>query len=1466
MSEWDAVSTVVSDATDDWDSVSTPVAPLPDPTPIQNSVQKNLSADSGESTTPANFTQNLDKGLGMPVSKMMGDGKDANQIQVPKDIRTNVVDSYKNGTASSFSDWMQSALPVAAQKVSNAGKAFYAGVGPDFAQGFYGTLETMSNISGNRMYGGKFFGGLAEQAKKEGERVQESIGEKGFLENQIYAAFRSIGSSLPGLAMSATTGNPAFALTAGGVTAGGIGAHQASEAGVNPVQSAVYGLSQGSIEAATEFLPVTRLLGDLHVGTGFFKTLLHQAITDVPGELAATTLQNLNEWAVINPDKPFSTYLNQLPEDLAKTAIVSLVSSGVQTTAIHAANKAANIDLKTLVAAKTGKPESAVTQNDIDMLASNAASKAGVPSHQEFADHALVMFGKEGEKDGTDLLHEIYKETGVKPDQVYTDMQSDPAIAAEIATGKIPQSYMAAMAQQPESVTSEEPQTPSGMVRLYHSGSVGEGDSGRWVSTSRRYAQDYRPDLPLFYIDIPENDARITPDYDDQGVKQGFTFNFELTPEESTQLKDIPRISNNGNAAPVSQPPPPSSPPPTPPSPRPEIIKEIIKSGGMPVYHDTSISGLESILNSGAINPMVSRNNISVGGNSSPSISVTRDFNNYSRYKDSPYRIIIDDTMVSHKSKPTSFTGDGYREEAEEIYGKPIGIKSVKSIAINMSNRFILQDIESGKLESIVRLARSKGINVSFYDDKSRDFMHKDENDKVRQAVLDSGIMDEESTSVSPPSPTDPVAMQNAILGKVPQATTVAPQGNETPKSIGRFFQSNWDDLIRKLFNNDVKAAAPFDFFENDRAEIAGSEHYSQEIQNIGKEIFGTKTNRATVNKLYADLKHNKLGKFINARSQEVDLRYSKAEARKFAMEIENPEILATYMSPEGNGYTQEMVDAILQTLDKQDLQYIEKQKQFYADYHERLNSVYSRMNGVDLPKVSEYSPIRREKEDISIDDDLLNPATFAPNVDPSAIQQRMKNNYPVAKVADTVAMSNYISQAEKYIAWAEKLRALNQTFNDQEVARRIKEKHGPDLLKQLQTHLETFGKDLSQSYNPAQKLINSVYSKFAVAKLAFKLALIPKQFSSFMTFAAEIPAKDTLAGWADFAMNPAKAIETLMTSPVLKNRYSSGNLSMEMKVIEKNNEEYKTILGKFLKHPSFAEAAMLPAKLGDMSAVMFGGWPVYKYYIKQGLSHEEALKKVERITQDTQQSSRPYQLSLAQKNPYARLSLMFASAPIALVRAEIRAIQDVRAGNITTAQFTRKMMIYHIFIPLLYEFIASGGEDWEDNKADYERAMLLGPFAGVAIIGNLVNALTGMAMGTKDSKYGLQAPGFAGTIYGTLKKLNSDITKAKTDVKYGGIDDLEDILTVLYDFKNTAIDASSFAGVPEYFIKNLPLAVEQARDEEYKAAGMLAAGYPPTDSIAPDKYEKKQKITNRERQKSLKSEARSEGRIIKRD
>jgi hypothetical protein len=74
----------------------------------------------------------------------------------------------------------------------------------------------------------------------------------------------------------------------------------------------------------------------------------------------------------------------------------------------------------------------------------------------------------------------------------------------------------------------EEPPASDNMIRVYHSGSVGEGESGRWVSTDRRYAADYRSDLPFHYVDLPAEDPRVNnPDLPDQSAARGFTFNFE---------------------------------------------------------------------------------------------------------------------------------------------------------------------------------------------------------------------------------------------------------------------------------------------------------------------------------------------------------------------------------------------------------------------------------------------------------------------------------------------------------------------------------------------------------------------------------------------------------------------------------------------------------------------------------------------------------------------------------------------------------------------------------------------------------------------------------------------------------------------------------------------------------------------------------------------------------------------------
>jgi hypothetical protein len=152
---------------------------------------------------------------------------------------------------------------------------------------------------------------------------------------------------------------------------------------------------------------------------------------------------------------------------------------------------------------------------------------------------ATGVYTKEQSKNAAVLQSATYitlaSQMGLTPSQVY-ELMPYRQVAGQ--AGAAP-----AGTTQSASTAATEPPVPEGMVRVYHSGSAGEGQTGRWVSTNRQYASDYRGDLPLFYVDLPANDPRITPDEfnPDQGVKQGFTFNFELAPDEATRLQEVQR-------------------------------------------------------------------------------------------------------------------------------------------------------------------------------------------------------------------------------------------------------------------------------------------------------------------------------------------------------------------------------------------------------------------------------------------------------------------------------------------------------------------------------------------------------------------------------------------------------------------------------------------------------------------------------------------------------------------------------------------------------------------------------------------------------------------------------------------------------------------------------------------------------------------------------------------------------------
>lgn len=164
----------------------------------------------------------------------------------------------------------------------------------------------------------------------------------GNIESGWYSGLASLSRNLAGLPLAFAPGGQAAALTAMTAPVFGQEFGAARDRGLPVANALTYGASQAAIEYATEKMPLSRLIGDVKAGETFLKTIGRQALLEVPNEQAATILQDLNEWAVLNPDKPFSGYLAERPDAAVQTLVATLVGVGGQTSVVKGVDYALN--------------------------------------------------------------------------------------------------------------------------------------------------------------------------------------------------------------------------------------------------------------------------------------------------------------------------------------------------------------------------------------------------------------------------------------------------------------------------------------------------------------------------------------------------------------------------------------------------------------------------------------------------------------------------------------------------------------------------------------------------------------------------------------------------------------------------------------------------------------------------------------------------------------------------------------------------------------------------------------------------------------------------------------------------------------------------------------------------------------------------------------------------------------------
>ncbi len=177
------------------------------------------------------------------------------------------------------------------------------------------------------------FAELQRQSTAQRERIKGDLSKEHPLVQAAYSGFESAGGTLASLPYTLITGGPGAMLGLMAGSSGGRSYGEARQKGVPVEQALTYAGSQALIEYATELIPAKALIRDLGLHTNILKTLGNQIWRENIGEQVATALQDLNEWAILNPEKPFKDYLAERPSAALQTFVATMVGTTVQTAA-----------------------------------------------------------------------------------------------------------------------------------------------------------------------------------------------------------------------------------------------------------------------------------------------------------------------------------------------------------------------------------------------------------------------------------------------------------------------------------------------------------------------------------------------------------------------------------------------------------------------------------------------------------------------------------------------------------------------------------------------------------------------------------------------------------------------------------------------------------------------------------------------------------------------------------------------------------------------------------------------------------------------------------------------------------------------------------------------------------------------------------------------------------------------------
>ena len=495
-------------------------------------------------------------------------------------------------------------------------------------------------------------------------------------------------------------------------------------------------------------------------------------------------------------------------------------------------------------------------------------------------------------------------------------------------------------------------------------------------------------------------------------------------------------------------------------------------------------------------------------------------------------------------------------------------------------------------------------------------------------------------------------------------------------KNIGSF-----SSLTRALFGDSFA-----DKHEMITKEIAMSVNISKAMQKVNEkamELFGAKDNFKLAD-VYKDFRTPLEEAYLSGTGDLLSEQLNKFQIMDIYNSIKNQNTFDNYVKHYGEEQIMNLVD-ILSKDEKVFADYLMETAQSYYDVY---NEYSIKKTGLELAKQDEYWMRNSEFE---TEENALN--TFVPKSTlPSAIKKRANSVKPIPKEAFS-KVQKHVRHAEYIKNIADTYEVWNEIFSNKDVQRALNKVSGNnEMLNLAMTKIDKMSFLKKEEATAGfVKTIEKVLGAWSAVKIATPSVFL-KQLVSSANYATVTP--NWLIEFGKVIGNPKKykEIADFMHEelPYLKDRYAQGSDDL-IKWILQDVDSASKYDASMLRGLTFA------TRKGDIGAIIFGGYPYYKYLLDSGMSKEEAIRKFIIQTETTMQGKTASNLSELQTSKQLSFFMRFLNAPYQFSRMVVDTQLAYNRGDISQEQYSKIMTMYLVIQPLLFTSVGIAYKEGRD-------------------------------------------------------------------------------------------------------------------------------------------------------------------------